>query len=430
MLRHCPVSYKANQLTKQSSLGILDNACKRLQIFLKKSATSAANQKDFRNQIEFLISCFEHQNNFCLEAEATGIIPAYLHLGMIRTTNILSLMQNIQRIAKPESQNMLKMQELLINARTVLQAGENTAQKVQNQQARQLKQHGKLKNPGDIIDQIQPLDVLFVKSELKGRPKMSFFVNFHGPCLVLGVQPKSEHLIIFGLLSSEVMIKNFKQVRFAFSKELFSIPFFPHLGDQIQFRIFSPRSRISGQDGAQNVITNTTKIILNLHKVFTFLAPLLPSYKETKGFLRTVTLSLGDDKAHHDDDGDGGDDDDRDHQNGRQVDGPDIGNDNTRIYMKPTVSFDPSTKPDADDDDGGDGQGVHDEDDEGGNGRPTVQLHGRAPSTDNIAPENRNNQPSSKEITFSRPKIKPAAPLERQQKYNLRSNPQPSRKYQ
>ena len=444
-LRHCPVSYKANQLTKQTSLGSLDNACKRLQIFLKKSVTCLPNHREFSRQIEFLVSCFEYQNNFCLEAEATKLIPASLHLGSIRTSNILNLMKNIQDLKQPESQHFQKMQELLTNSRKILEAGENTFQKVANQQARQLKEHGKVKRPGDIIEQIKPLDVLFVKSDVQNRPKMSFLANFHGPCLVLGVQPRNEHLILFGLISGEVLTKNFKQVRFAFSKEVFSIPLFPHLGDEVQFRMVTPLTRMSNQNSAQNVLISSTKIILNLHKISTLLAPLLPSYKETQNYLRTIQLSLddhddGDDNVHRASDN-RNDDGNRDDIGDTHGDDPphapnsphdDVHDgDNLKIYVKPSVSFDPSTKPgvgvsedrDEDRDDGGDDGG----DDNTAARRPPAQLHGTAPLTDNL--ESHQSQPSTKPIQFSRPK-ESAPLLDRPHKYSLRKSPTPSKRYQ
>ena len=430
VLRHCPVSYKATHLYKQTSLGSLDNACKRLQIFLKKSVTCLPNHRDFKDQIEFLVASFEYQNNFCLEAQATKIIPASLHLGAITTSNILNLMQNIQELKEPKSQQFLKIQELLNHSRKILEAEENTIQKVAHQQATQLREHGKLKQPGDIIDQIKPLDVLFVKSELQDQPKMTLFVNFHGPCLVLGVQPKSEHLILFSLLSGEVLTKNFKQVRLGFSKEIFSIPLFPHLGDEVQFRMTNPLSKMSSQGSAQNVLTNSSKVIFNLHKISKFLAPLLPTYKETQNYLRTIVLSLKDD----DDDVDNNDDDnisiyDDPHDDNLDKHDDETHNDNENainIYVKPSVSFDPSTKISVNDDDDDDDDDNNDDDDDAG--RPSVQLHSPAPSSENQE-SHQPRSPASRPIKLLRPK-ESVPPVNRQLKYNLRKNPSPSRKYQ
>ena len=454
ILRHCPVSYKANHLTKQTSLGSLDNACKRLQIFLKKTVTYLPNRKEFKRQIEFLVSCFEYQNNFCLEAEATKLIPASLHLGSIRTTNILNLMKNIQDIKQPESQSFQQLQELLNNAKKIREADHNSSQRAANQQARQLKQHGKVKQPGDICQQIKPLDVLFVKSEIPNRPKMSFLVNFHGPCLVLAVQPRSEHLILFGLISGELLTKNFKQIRSAFSKEIYSLPLFPHLGDQVQFRMVTPWSRTSKQSSAQHVLTNGTKIIHNLHKISHFLAPVLPSYKETQEYLRTISLSLG--KDHHDDDAhDDGHADDPNNDDHALNDAPPIDphdsnndndnsnndNDNIKIFVKPSVSFDPTTKQGSvdekvvpHDNDDGDNDGVDDDhdDDDGADDAtalsPSARLHG-SPSAPTVPKNPTELTPPIVPISFSRPR-KSDPPPNRSLKYNLRQHPVPSKKYQ
>ena len=349
------------------------------------------------------------------------MIPASLHLGSIRTTNVLNLMKNIQDLKQPESQSFQQLQELLYNAQKIREADQNTAQKAANQQARQLRQHGKVQRPGDICRQIKPLDVLFVKSELQNQPKMSYLVNYHGPCLVLSVQPKSEHLILFGLISGVLLTKNFKQIRFAFSKEIYSIPLFPHLGDEIQFRMVTPWTRMSKQSSAQNVLTNGNKIIANLHKISHLLAPSLPTYKETQDYLRTIHLSIddnGNDDSAHDLEDSAHDLDDS---------AP------IKIFVKPSVSFDPSTKPVADDQDDVDGDDDHGDDDHDGQDdsrvrRPSARLLGSAPASENLetAPERR---PPDRPIRFTRPKKSPS-PTGRTHKYSLRKNPTPSKKYQ
>ena len=365
------------------------------------------------------------------------MIPASLHLGSIRTTNILNLMKNIQDLKQPESQSFQQLQELLINAQKIREADQNTIQKAANQQARQLKDHGKVRHPGDICRQIKPLDVLFVKSELPNQPKMSYKANFHGPCLVLAVQPKSEHLILYGLISGVILTKNFKQIRFAFSKEIYSIPLFPHLGDEIQFRMVTPWTRMSKQSSAQNVLTNGTKIISNLHKISHFLAPSLPTFKETQDYLKTIHLSIDEDgnndNAHGLDDSAHGLDDSA--NDIPQVNPHDDDNTPLKIYVKPSVSFDPSTKPGADDQD--DDNGDNDRDDNGDNDhngqddsrvrRPSAPLLGSPPASENLetAPERR---PPDRPIRLTRPKKSPP-PIDRAQKYSLRKNPTPSKKF-
>ena len=401
------------------------------------------------------MSCFEYQNNFCLEAEATKLIPASIHLGSIRASNILNLMKNIQDLKKPNSQSFQHMQELLNNSKKTLEAGENTLLKVSNQQARQLKEHGKVKHPGDIIKQLKPLDVLFVKSEVQKRPKMSFLANFHGPFLVLAVQPKNEHLVLFGLISGEILIKNFKQIRAAFSNEVFSMPLFSHLGDEVQFRMVTPLTRMAKQNSAQNVLTNSTRIITNLYRISNLLTPLLPSFKETQNYLRTIHLSLEDNDENNDhdnlvsDNNDNNDNDNKDHDhpndpNTLQIDSHD--NTPLKIYVKPSVSFDISTKqgddPEGDDPDqhhndhnDHDDDNLIDGDDDHQNGdyparqTQSFSLHGIAPSTDNLEPQPPQKQKAKKPVRLTRQK-ESVPTAERSHKYSLRENPIPSKKYQ
>merc|ERR1712240_644255 len=81
---------------------------------------------------------------------------------------------------------------------------------------------------------------------------------------------------------------------------------YPHLGQEIQFRIVQPTYRIKRTESAQNVLVNSTKIILNVHKLLMFLAPILPNRPNTQAFLRTVHVK-GQDDGDHGDDEDGDD---------------------------------------------------------------------------------------------------------------------------
>ena len=435
-LRHLPVSYKASQMDKSTSLGILDNVCRRLQIFLKKSAVCINNPKSFQNQISSLISIFEYNHNFCLESAATSLIPASVHLGTVRATNIIHLTDNIANLPNPQSQSLKNMQELLLHARKILDASTNTLVQSRNQQDRQLRIHGRLKHPGDILSQIQPFDVLFVKTELQNRPKMDFFVSFHGPCLVLGVQKKSEHLILFALISGEILIKSYKQIRFAFSKEVFNLPLFPHIGKEVQFRLFSATSKVFEKDNAANIISTTTKMIYNLHRLFLFLSPLLPNQTETQNHLKILLPFLDNDAHGHDDDDDLNPDDSfGDHDDDGRPDG------STKLqplHSKPSVSFDNDVKQDNqhypplsqqqhNDNDNGqiddanhgdDRDNGRDGDGDGDNPRP--HLHANAPSEGD-------QPPISTSAEFQSPAQN--EPILSRAKYNLRRNPPRNRKY-
>ena len=105
-----------------------------------------------------------------------------------------------------------------------------------------------------------------------------------------------------------------------------------------------------------------------------------------------------------DDDDDDDDDDDIGHDD---VDGVDIAHNN-----------------DVDDDDDDDDN--NDDDDDAG--RPSVQLHSPAPSSENQE-SHQPRSPASRPIKLLRPK-ESVPPVNRQLKYNLRKNPSPSRKYQ
>ena len=72
VLRHTPISYKANNSSRNTSLGSLDHVCKRLQLFLRKNLTFSLKTKDFQQHAELLISAFQFQCNFFLPADFVG----------------------------------------------------------------------------------------------------------------------------------------------------------------------------------------------------------------------------------------------------------------------------------------------------------------------------------------------------------------------
>ena len=110
-------------------------------------------------------------------------------------------------------------------------------------------------------------------------------------------------------------------------------------------------------------------------------------------------------------------------------------NDNIKIYVKPSVSFDPSTKQGPvdekvvhHDDDDNDGDDDDDGDDDTKAHHPSARLHG-SPSAP-ADPENPTElSPPIKPIRLSRPR-KSDSPPDRTLKYNLRQHPVPSKKYQ
>merc|ERR1712208_188908 len=94
----------------------------------------------------------------------------------------------------------------------------------------------------------------------------------------------------------------YKQIRFAFHKEIFNLPFFPHIGKEVQFRLFSSTSKVFEKDNASNIISNTTKMIFNLHRLFLFISPLLPSQTDTQNHLKILLPFLDDSALENGDD--------------------------------------------------------------------------------------------------------------------------------
>ena len=400
VLTHNPVSYKATQLESETSMGSLDNVCKRLQIFLKRFMLDIPQGSNFKDHIETLINSFVFQNNFKLKAAFTQRIPAELHLGLIRTSNILTLMGNIQNLKAPESNAIKNMHQLLHYADNFRQAEANAHKFSENQKARQLKEHGQLLSQDDLIAKLRPLSVLYVRSELGTVPKMHCYAQHHGPHLVLSLNPRSSSANLYGLISGEVQKKSYRQIKLVFSNDIFNLPLFGHLGDDIQFKMIENLAYLKKSETADSVLDNTTKILINIHKLFVFLSPILPTLEDVP---KVLTLDIT--EGEHDQDNDNNSDDESDD------DHPDK-DDHTEIT--PHVHFPPAdsdeTKPPA----------------------PNVRPN-RTPVIFQTPHNETNKNPnqdeySTPEIQLSREKLAKTPPG-RTSKYNLRQSPQPKRRF-
>ena len=410
-------------------------------MFLRKNLSFSLKTRDFQQHAELLISAFQFQVNFYLPAETTQLVPAQLHLGAVQASNIMTLSSNVQKCPLPQSQVVSNMQQLLKYARNVNLAQENAVESNRKAQERQIREKGRVKDQGSVFEKFHPLDVLFVKTELSNESKLTTAARFSGPVVILSVHPVSEQLNLFDLLTAQVMTKNYKQVREVFSRQVFSLPLYPHLGEEIQFRIVEPTSRIKKTESAQNVLVNSTKIILNVHKLLMFLAPILPNRSNTQAFLRTVHVKGQDDGDDGGDNEDGDDpvvetmQNDNDDDNANDGDNHNGGDDQIKLVHRPSVKFslpspeavnvndnDHNTSNDTgnhENDNGSDDD--NDNDDIGGDGVDHLHLQF---SDSNLTPANSSNAtPLPKDIIVpKRPKNSSPSSISRN-KYNLRQNP-------
>ena len=273
---HHPVSYKSSDSSTETSMGSLDNICKKLQIFLKKFFLDVPVDSRMDDHVEHLINSFVYIHNFKMKAQFTNEIPAKIHLGLMRSNNILSLMDNIQRLQQPESEVINNMKQLLQYS-DMFRKAELNAQKVQdNQKKRQLRQHGKLLDEDNLVSQLKPFTVIYVKAELGKVPKMHFYAQYCGPFLILSINPRSKSFYLFSLLSGEVHKKSYRQIKLAFHNEVFSLPLFGQLGEEVQFKMINNLQHFTRNASAEEVMSHTQKILINLHKLLTFLKPILP----------------------------------------------------------------------------------------------------------------------------------------------------------
>ena len=273
---HHPVSYKSSDSSTETSMGSLDNICKKLQIFLKKFFLDVPVDSRMDDHVEHLISSFVYIHNFKMKAQFTNEIPAKIHLGLMRSNNILSLMDNIQRLQQPESEVINNMKQLL-QFSDMFRKAELNAQKVQdNQKRRQLRQHGKLLDEDNLVSQLKPFTVIYVKAELGKVPKMHFYAQYCGPFLILSINPRSKSFYLFSLLSGEVHKKSYRQIKLAFHNEVFSLPLFGQLGEEVQFKMINNLQHFTRNASAEEIMSHTQKILINLHKLLTFLKPILP----------------------------------------------------------------------------------------------------------------------------------------------------------
>ena len=441
VLTHNPVSYKATHMESESSMGSLDNVCKRLQIFLKKFMLDIPPGSNFQDHAETLLHSFVFQNNFKLKAAFTGRIPAELHLGLLRTTNILSMIENVQNLPQPESQAVRNMQELLHYADNFRQAELNAHKFSENQKARQLKEHGKLLDQDDLIAKLRPLTVLYVKSELGKVPKMHCYAQYHGPFVVLSLNPRSTSAYLYGLISGEVQKKSYRQIKLAFSNDIFSLPLFGHLGEEVQFKMIEKFSYLRKSENADSILSNTAKILINLHKLLVFLSPILPTLGDIQKTL-ILDFTEGDYDQHDDNDHEDQHDLDQDgnehnHDNDHKNDDNAVPNDNNQQVPQPDQSdqLNPASTPyqtqrvrfssskDAQNDGA---QSLTNLPNRRPNKTPTLFQTPEELADTNQSPVK--NGPPAPDILPSREKLDQAAPS-RSTKYNLRKSPQPKKQF-
>ena len=234
-------------------------------------------------------------NNFKTKAAFTKQIPAVLHLGLLRHNTMLSMMNNITALTTPTSSAITSMQQILDYANNFRQAEINAHDFQSKQQDRQLKQHGRLLNEDNLLQNLSPFTVIFAKAELDQVPKLHTFTQFIGPYVVVSINPHSKTLYLYSLLSSEVHKTSYRHVRQAFNTHtLFSTPIFGHLGDALQFNFAEKFSHLHKQSSREQTASDVQKILVNLHKLLLFVAPILPTTIQTQECTRRMMLSSAD----------------------------------------------------------------------------------------------------------------------------------------
>ena len=287
---HHPASYKASQSNRETSLGSLDNVCKRLKIFLQKFLLDVPTDSNQHEHVQQLIKSFVYLNNFKYKAAFTKQVPAILHLGLLRYTTIDSMMTNVSALTDPTSKPVGTLQQILRYAENFRQA-ETNAQDFQNQQQeRQLKQHGRLLTQETFEENFTPFTVLFAKTEFDSAPKLHTYTQFIGPYVLISTNPNSNTIYLYSLLTAEVHKTSYRHVRQAFNTNtVFSTPLFGLLGDNLQFNYAEKLAHLHRKPTAEQITSDIQKILVNLHKLIMFVAPILPNTIETQ---KAITLTL------------------------------------------------------------------------------------------------------------------------------------------
>ena len=341
ILTHHPVSYKASLSERESSLGALDNLCRQLQVFLKKFITQAKSQTN--DHVEFLLSAFTYFHNFCKPAAFTNQIPGDLHLGIIRSGNIKFLNEQISN-CQSESRPVKDFQAILSFAEMHRQSQIHAELEAEKSRERQLRIHGRLLEKSDLIESLCPLKVVYVKTQLQGVPKMHQFAALHGPCVVVSINPHSSSVYIFGLLSGQLMKKSYRQIRAAFSPQIFDLPLFQFFCKEIQFKLLEHGRKVQDEQPKHLIIPQIQRLILNLHQLLTFLAPILPSTEQTR---KIINLDGDLDEDEMDDAAEDGEDGEVDGEEQEDKDKDKDNDDNRLPPQAPQVKFteDNTTQP-------------------------------------------------------------------------------------
>ena len=204
----------------------------------------------------------------------------------------VSMMKNISSMDSATSQAIITWQQILKYADNFRQAEINARECQSQQQERQLRQHGRLLTKEAFLENFTPFTVLFAKAEYGSVPKLHTYDQFIGPYVIISVNPHSNTLYLYSLLTAEIHKTSYRHVRQAFNApSIFSTPMFGQLGDALQFNFAEKFSHLHKHRSQEQTSSDIQKILVNLHKLIMLVAPILPSMLETK---TALTLTLDD----------------------------------------------------------------------------------------------------------------------------------------
>ena len=289
---HSPPPNHQFRSGRNTSLGRLDKTCLHMAAYVRRYITQFDQNRsnmEFTDFVSLLVKSYVHLNNFLLKDSQTGVEPAILHLGVLKTRNLTNFYEKISTEEAPITTKQIKyLQQLLGMARTHAQAEKNRQTRNEKAEARHLRQHGKLLSDENFLQKFQPLTLVYLRVE-ENQGKSTRAPFFTGPFIVVANILHSRVLYIYELNTGKMYKRSYRSLqKYLPDKMLPSLPI-NILNTWMEYhplQILNKRTQQESQS-PEDAKIEFKNILLNMEKLYQFLSPAIPSAQETQ---RTIQL--------------------------------------------------------------------------------------------------------------------------------------------
>jgi len=281
---HTPPPNLTYQAFRNTSLGRLDKKCMGAATFIRRYIT---RDQASPNQVKYLLQAYTYYNNFLSTDIQTKFVPAALHLGTLKFTNLSTFYDNMARTESNQKQVKL-LQQLIALAHTANTADNNHAKHQQKEEATHNRTHGTILTDEAFKRDYAPFTLVFLKSEHPAK-KIDHNPPFHGPYLIVAQLTTSRILYLFELLTGKVYKRSYRSIiKYLPSPQTFTMPI-DILGTWLDDHPLHLIRMACQSESAtpEDQLNNCQTILNNLEQLYEFLSPVLPDAAATRNYINS-----------------------------------------------------------------------------------------------------------------------------------------------